>query len=267
MTQSITIASGKGGVGKTCISVNLSIKLAQLGRKVSLLDADFGLANSHILMGCNAKKTLSDVVAGKNSIEDVIEKTSSGVQLLAGGSGLLDMLNLDNKARYQLIRNVEVLRGSTDVLIVDAPAGASDSAITFAAAADRVLVAIVGEPTSFMDGYAFIKAAHVETGLSKFSIVVNMARDGAEAKRHFDKFQSIALRFLDVELTYVGHVPFSTALRRSIVARKPLLATRSEGHRLEDEAFTTIARNLLAAPVNTGNGLRFFDGNLPAEQG
>ena len=80
MTQSITIASGKGGVGKTCISVNLSIKLAQLGRKVSLLDADFGLANSHILMGCNAKKTLSDVVAGRNSIEEVIEKTSSGVQ-------------------------------------------------------------------------------------------------------------------------------------------------------------------------------------------
>ena len=112
-----------------------------------------------------------------------------------------------------------------------------------------------------------LKRPIVETGLSKFSIVVNMARDGAEAKRHFDKFQAIALRFLDVELTYVGHVPFSTALRRSVVARKPLLATRSEGHRLEDEAFTTIARNLLAAPVNTGNGLRFFDRNLPAEQG
>ncbi|MFB0994573.1 MAG: hypothetical protein QMC17_07155, partial [Paracoccaceae bacterium] len=117
------------------------------------------------------------------------------------------------------------------------------------------------------DGYSFIKAAHVETGLNKFSIAVNMARDAAEAKRHFEKFQAIALRFLDVELTFVGHVPFSNALRRSVVTRKPLLATRAEGHRLEDEAFAVISRNLLAAPANRGNGLRFFDANSLKEEG
>jgi flagellar biosynthesis protein FlhG len=258
MAQSITIASGKGGVGKTCIAVNVALALGGLGHRVKLLDADFGLANSHILMGVNARRSLRDVVNGQHSIEEVIENVAPRVDLLAGGSGLSDMLNLDPAVRYQLIRNMDALAPTTDVLIIDAPAGASDNALAFVAAADRVLVVIVGEPTSFMDAYALIKAAHLEQRVSRFSIVVNMARDSAEAERHFTKFRGIALRFLDVELTYAGHVPLSSALRRSVVARRPLMSERGAGETVEGVAFRRIAGAVLRAPMNPGDGIRFF---------
>lgn len=259
MPQSITIASGKGGVGKTCIAVNLSLTLASMGLRVKLLDADFGLANSHVLMGINSAKSIRDVISGERSLEQIAERVAPGLELYAGGSALSDLLNVDPTVRYRLIRNFDALAAETDVLLIDAPAGASDNALSFVAASDRVLVVIVPEPTSFMDAYALIKAANLDYGLERFSIVVNMAANEAEAARHFEKFRAITMRFLSVELTHVGHVPLSNALSRSIVALKPIMQGGGNPATPEGAAFRKLANGILHAPVNATRGLRFFD--------
>ena len=126
------------------------------------------------------------------------------------------------------------------------------------AAADRVLLVVVGEPTSFMDAYTILKAAHLEHGVRSFSVVINMARDGQEARRHFDQFLAIALRFLDVELTYAGHLPISALLRRSVVARTPLMASSNDANGPEGQAFRSIVQKLLKVSVNQSSGIRFF---------
>lgn len=259
MIKSITIASGKGGVGKTCIAVNLAIMYARLGQRVCLFDADFGLANSHILMGKNAQKTLHDTLVGGVALEDIIEVGPDGVNLLAGGNGLVDMMNINSAARYQLIRNVDTLSEKIDILITDAPAGASDSALAFVAASQYVLVVVVAEPTSFMDAYAMIKAANYEHKTRNFSVVINMAKDGTEALYNFKRFQKITMQFLDVNLFFAGHVPFSKPMRRSVVQRKPLLASSSIQPEMELIAFKALAENIFKAKQNVYDGIRFFD--------
>lgn len=265
MAQSLTIASGKGGVGKSCIAANLALALAGLGTRVKLLDADFGLANAHVLMGVNATASLRDAVLGGMALADIAQPVVPRLELLAGGSATSEMLNLDPAMRLQLIRNLDALAPTTDLLMVDAPAGASDNALSFVAAADRVLVVIVPEPTSFMDAYALIKAAHLEMGLDKFSIVVNMARNAQDAQAQFERFRAIAQRFLAVDLTLAGHVPFSAALRRSVVARRPLMRDAGAATTLEGQAFLRIAQAIQRAPVNRYRGIRFFGGPASEE--
>lgn len=265
MAQSIAIASGKGGVGKTSVAVNIALVLRQLGSRVTLLDADFGTANAHILMGENLRPTVEKSLLADEPVQKALTQTAHGVTLLSGGSTALDLLDLKNHERLQLIRKVEALGDETDYLIVDTPAGASDATLAFVAAADRILLVVVGEPTSFMDAYTILKAAHLEHGVRSVSVVINMARDAAEARRHFDQFQAIALRFLDVELTLVGHLPMSLPLRRSVVARRPLMSNPGAAQSIEGQAFMTIAQKLLQAPKNVPSGIRFFLDNEKKE--
>lgn len=257
MPTSIAVSSGKGGVGKTSVSVNLALTLQKLGKRVAIFDADFGMANSHILLGVNPEHSLSDVLNGQKSISDVICEGPRGVRIVSGGSGLLEMLNVDPAGRYHTIRMMDHFKDDIDVLIVDVPAGASDNSVSFVAASDRAVVVLVGEPTSFLDAYSFIKACHLETGLENFTIAVNMAGSDTEARKHFDKFNSIVMQFLDVKLRYGCHVPFSQRIRKSIVDRKPIVLQQEDLP--EVTVFKTLAKNVLAAPQNTSGGVRFFD--------
>ena len=166
MVQSIAIASGKGGAGKTSLAVNCAVKLSSDGKKVALLDADFGMANSHILLNQKIEHSVNDLLEKKLSIEDVILETPTGLKLIPGGSGVLELLNLDSQKRWEIIRSLDLLKEDLDILVVDTPAGASDASIEFAAACDAVVVVLVPEPTSFMDAYSFIKACLLYTSPS-----------------------------------------------------------------------------------------------------
>lgn len=265
MASSIVVASGKGGVGKTSLAVNLGLTLARQGRRTVLFDADFGMANAHILLGANPGRFVMDAIRGEVGMADVLCDAAFGLKFISGGTGLLEMLNLDQTTRYQTIRMVDELRDQTEVLIADVPAGASDSSVAFVAAADRVIVVLVGEPTSFLDAYSLIKAANLEAGVHNFSIVVNMARSAKEAAEHFEKFRATATRFLDVNLTYAGHLPLSERIRRSVVARRPISMDQPELP--ENQSLMQISKSVLASTMNDHGGIRFFSSGEDATAG
>ena len=191
MVKSIAIASGKGGVGKTSLAVNCAVKLAGDGKDVALLDADFGMANSHILLNQKIEHSVNDLLEKKLSIEDVILETPTGMKLIPGGSGVLELLNLDSQKRWEIIRSLDLLKEDLDILVVDTPAGASDASIEFAAACDAVVVVLVPEPTSFMDAYSFIKALYLEKKFAAVSIVVNLAKNEKAARQSYESFKKI----------------------------------------------------------------------------
>ena len=256
MSFSVAVASGKGGVGKTSIAINVALSLAKMGYRTCLLDTDFGVANAHILLGIDPKQNMSDMLHNQASLLDLCTPAPFGLKFISGGSGMVDILNLDSAARFQIVRSTEALAQSTDVLIVDVPAGASDATLNFVSAADRPLIVLVGEPTSFMDAYSLIKAAHLEAGVNNFSIVVNMASSVSEAKRHFEKFRDTATRFLDVSISYSGHLPLSERMRKSVVQRKPVSMEPAELP--ENQAFMKISKAILETPANSHGGIRFF---------
>ena len=265
MTVSIVVASGKGGVGKTSVSVNLGLCFARQGRRTILFDADFGMANAHILIGANPKHFIMDVLDGSSSMTDILCDAPHGMKFISGGSGLLDMLNVDKTTRYQTIRIVDELHDQAEVLIVDAPAGASDNSIAFVGAADHVVVVLVGEPTSFLDAYSLIKAANIESNVQNFNIVVNMARNAGEARAHFDKFNATVGRFLDVNLKFAGHLPLSDRMRRAIVQRRPIGMESSQLP--ENRSFMAMSKAVLESPKNLHAGIRFFSENEAAIAG
>ena len=159
MTVSIAITSGKGGVGKTNCAVNMALSLSKAGKKIVLFDSDFGMANAHILLGRNPEHNAAEFLQGDVKLEQILSDGPDGLKFIAGGSGLIEMLNLDNQARYRMLQSLSDLENQIDYLLVDTPAGASDSTLFFASACDIPVVILVAEPTSFLDAYSLIKAA------------------------------------------------------------------------------------------------------------
>ena len=160
MSDSLAITSGKGGVGKTTVAVNLSIALKKVSSNIFLLDTDLGMANSHVLLGVNPEVSLSNVISGQKKISETIIPCKSGVNLISGGTAETNLLNIDNSRRYAILNEIDShLRKKDNVkLVVDIAAGAEDNSLVFAMACDRIVIVLMGEPTSFLDSYALIKA-------------------------------------------------------------------------------------------------------------
>ena len=260
MTISISITSGKGGVGKTNCAVNLALSLRKIGKKVLLFDADFGMANAHILLGINPDKTVADFLNNKALFNEIIVKTYNDLSFIAGGSALLELLNLNNQSRYELIRAFDDLNEKFDYLIVDTPAGGAENTLFFTSATDITLVVTVAEPTSFLDAYALIKAANHEKKIRNYSILFNMAENLKSASQNFDNFYAICNKFLDINLHYTGMIPLSNAIRRSIIKRKPIVVDQPDAP--ETGSFNKIAKSLVYAPRNKIDGIKFFSNSI-----
>jgi flagellar biosynthesis protein FlhG len=225
-TRVIAVASGKGGVGKTNLTVNLAIALAREGKRAVVLDGDLGLANVDVLLGIQPRYTLQQVVAGERTLGEVMVQAPGGIWVVPGASGLEEMANLSEEQRQQLVAALGELDGRADVLLIDTAAGVSREVSAFLEAAPEVIVVTTPEPTAITDAYALIKVASAARDANRrplFRLVVNQANDVGEAVGVARKLQSVARQFLNVEVESLGYVPSDRSVSRSTRGQVPLL--------------------------------------------
>ena len=212
----IAVSSGKGGVGKTNVSVNLAISMAKQGKEVVLLDADLGMANVDVLLGLNTEYDLSHVISGERTIEEIMVDGPSNIKVIPASTGISDMANLTPAEQVGLINAFSEISCAVDVMIVDTGAGISDAVINFCGASQDVIVVVHDEPASITDAYAFIKVMSKKHNVSRFHILANMTHDAREGRELFRKLSKATDRFLDVVLSFIGAVPFDGKLRKAI---------------------------------------------------
>ncbi|MBB3274577.1 flagellar biosynthesis protein FlhG [Pseudoxanthomonas sp. OG2] len=213
----IAVTGGKGGVGKTNVSVNLAASLAEMGKRTLLMDADLGLANVDVLLGLAPKYTLADLVAERCQLEDVLLEGPDGLLIVPASSGFRHMAELSPAEHVGLVNVFSELQRALDVMVVDTAAGITDSVLTFCQAAQDTVVVVCDEPASITDAYALIKVLSRERGVDRVHVIANMVRDPNEGRKLYEKLARVCERFLgDVALHYLGAVPQDDWLRRAV---------------------------------------------------
>lgn len=271
--QVIAVASGKGGVGKTNVSVNLSVALSATGKEVMLLDADMGLGNVDVLLGLQPRLNMSHLADGSRQLNEIIVKGPSQLNIVPSSSGITRMANLSLVEHAGIIRAFSELSQDIDMLVVDVAAGVSAGVVSFVCASQKVIVVVCDEPTSITDAYALIKVLHRDHGLSQFYVVSNMVQDVREGLLLYYKLAKVCERFLDVTLYLMGSVPYDPHLRRAVKLQSAVVETFPGSP--SARAFKALAMEALRWPLPEGTGghLEFFVERLinaadnPARQG
>ncbi|HWS01959.1 MAG TPA: MinD/ParA family protein [Gammaproteobacteria bacterium] len=254
----IAVSSGKGGVGKTNVSVNLGVAMAEEGQRVMLLDADLGLANVDVMLGLHPEFDLSHVIQGTRTLEEVIVTGPSGLQIVPASSGTKAMAELSPMEHAGVIRAFSELSHDLDVLIIDTAAGIADSVVSFSRAAQEVIVVVCDEPASITDAYALIKLLSREYGIQRFRVLANMAQSAQEGRELFAKISRVTERYLDVTLDFIGMIPFDDYLRKAVKRQKAVVEAYPRSRAAM--AFKTLAQKADKWPIPTGAAghLEFF---------
>jgi len=218
----ITISSGKGGVGKTNFTVNLGIALGKLGKRVTLIDADLGLANIDVILGILPKLNLSHVINGNSKVEDIIVKGPYGMNVISGGSGIMSLIDMNEDQLETLIHSFSYFNHISDYILIDTGAGLSKSVLSFVDAASDVIVIITPDPTSITDAYALIKNV-VKDDDKKIKIIVNRVESNEEADEVFDKLNQAVSKFLNKSLENLGCIFEDSALKNAVRKQSPVL--------------------------------------------
>lgn len=219
----IAVTSGKGGVGKTSVSVNVAVALAKMGLRVALLDADMGLANVDILLGIYPNFNLTHVLSGEKALNDIMLDGPFGLKVIPGASGIQKMSELSTIEQAALVRAFSDIDQELDILIVDTAAGISASVVNFARACQEIIVVICDEPTSLTDAYAFIKLLNRDYGINFFHVIANMVQTVYQGKELFQKLSKVTDCYLDVTLQFAGAVPYDEYLRKSVQQQSPVV--------------------------------------------
>lgn len=221
----ITITSGKGGVGKSSISVNLAIQLQKAGKKVVIMDADFGLANVEVMLGIRPKYTLADLMYNGRTMKDIITMGPEGIGFISGGSGIQELSNLTKEQIIRLTRKLKELDGLVDVIIIDTGAGISESVLEFVMASSEVLLVVTPEPTSITDAYALLKTLNkceqFHGNSSGIKIITNRVDNQSAGQELFHKLSIVVEKFLNIPLEYLGSIPQDTNVSKAVMQQKP----------------------------------------------
>lgn len=254
----IAVTSGKGGVGKTNLAVNLGVSLSAMGRRVALMDADMGLANVDILLGINPEYNLSHVLAGEKSLAEIMVNGPFGMKVIPASSGIQQMSALSDRQQAAIIHAFSEIDADLDVLIVDTAAGISPSVVNFARACQEIIVMICDEPTSLTDAYALIKLLNRDYSIYHFHILTNMVQSTQQGQSLFAKLTKVTDRYLDVALQFAGSVPFDNKLRQSVRNQSAVVEAYADSQAAL--AIKNIARKIDGWPIKSqaGGYLEFF---------
>ena len=217
----IAIASGKGGVGKTNIIVNLGISLSQMGKKVLILDADLGLANVEVVLGLISKYSLYNVIKGEKSLKEIVTDGPHNLMLISGGIGFQELANLNTYHRNEILDQLKTFNDIYDFILIDTGAGISKNVLGFLAAAHEVIVVATPEPTSLTDAYSLIKIMSKFKLTKEVSLLINMALDEKEAQATAKEIQLVAVKYLDMNINNLGYIPNDMVVRKAVKGQTP----------------------------------------------
>lgn len=222
----ITVTSGKGGVGKSSISINLAIQFAKQGQKVIIFDADFGLANIEVMLGAIPKFNLADMIFNGKEFKDIIVNGPMDIGFISGGSGINRLANMTKDQVMFLVYKLRELETLADVIIVDTGAGISDSVLEFVMTSSEVILVTTPEPTSITDSYALLKSLNAKSGFNKeetvINVVANRVDDYDEGLNLYNKLSLVVDKFLNIHLKFLGIIPADNNMQKAVMQQKPV---------------------------------------------
>lgn len=254
----IAVTGGKGGVGKSSVALNTAAALSEMGKKVMLFDADLGLANIDVMLGLRVEKNLGHVLRGECDLNDIVKEGPLGLRIIPASSGLKEMAELSVDELAGIIHAFSSLEDDIDVLIIDTAAGISDMVLSFARAAQDVVMIVCNETTSVADAYALMKVLANDYEVDHFRIVANQVHSLEEGKSMFRKLVSVTDRFLDVTLELVSCIPADPNMRNAIRRRSCVIDLYPASP--ASRAFRALAHRVLSWPVpeHADGSLEFF---------
>jgi len=243
----ITVTSGKGGVGKSNTSVNLAVQFRNMGYRVIIFDADFGLANVEVMFGAIPQYNLSDLIFRGKTLEDIMIEGPMGIRFISGGSGVSELSNLTKDNVRYLAGKLVQLEKMTDIIVVDTGSGISDSVLEFVKMSEDVVLVTTSEPTSIMDSYALLKALKRSEGFypehTKVNVMANRVMSEEEGHVLYEKLKAVVDKFLDMDLNFLGNVPYDINVSKAIMQQRPISIVNKTAK--ASLAYEEIAKKLL----------------------
>ena len=255
----ISITSGKGGVGKTNFALNLAIYLAKTGKRITVIDADFGLANVEVLLGVSPRYTFKDVLSGQVELLDALTLGPEGVRFLSGGSGLAQLADITESQLSVILSGFTQLEEVTDILIIDTGAGINKAVINFLKASHEIIVVTTSDPTAIADAYAVIKTISDDNvDAPQLKIVINRVENQNEGVEVFGRLQRVCTRFLSVNPISLGNIPYDKYLSKAVKSQEPVALMYPYAE--SSKCIESICRKLLNEPeLETTSVRRFID--------
>ena len=262
----IGIASGKGGVGKTATSINLAVGLVMRGHKVMLFDADMGLANAQLALGCTTPFNFGHVISGEKTLEEIIVTTRQGIRLVPGASGVHKLASLDTLEASAIVQAFSSIEEQIDFLIVDSAAGISSSVLTFMQAAQRRLIVLRDEPSSIADAYGTIKVLINECKLDEIYVVPNMVDSQSAGRLLYNRINDVCKKFLGQPVKYLHSITHDEHMLGAARNYQSVLEFAPGGNAARD--FRKLAETVesLTPTAAQGGGLQFFFERIIAEK-